>query len=74
MSNHDDEKDTAGRADEFLQVFKKGAEFTQDLLKENERLRFRIVQMEETLKDKGHVVVSDPHENLELKNRSKHAR
>jgi transcriptional regulator with GAF, ATPase, and Fis domain len=53
MSNHDEEKDTAGRADEFLQVFKKGAEFTQDLLKENERLRFRVVKLEETLKGKG---------------------
>jgi putative methionine-R-sulfoxide reductase with GAF domain len=54
MSNHDEEKDTASRADEFLQVFKKGAEFTQDLLKENERLRFRIVKLEETLKERGH--------------------
>jgi len=34
MSNHDVENDPAGRADEFLQVFKRGAEFTQDLLKE----------------------------------------
>ncbi|MGK2905685.1 MAG: GAF domain-containing protein [Desulfuromonadales bacterium] len=53
MSNHDEEKDAAGRADEFLQIFKKGAEFTQDLLKENERLRFRVVKLEETLKGKG---------------------
>ncbi len=39
------------RAEEFLQVFKKGAEFTQDLLKENERLRFQILKMEEGLKN-----------------------
>jgi transcriptional regulator with GAF, ATPase, and Fis domain len=41
-----DEAGCHGRAEEFLQVFKKGAEFTQDLLKENERLRYRILQLE----------------------------
>ncbi len=35
------------KADEFLQIFKKGEEFTRDLLKENERLRFRIAELEE---------------------------
>lgn len=35
-----------GRAEEFLQIFKKGAEFTQDLLRENERLRYRVLQLE----------------------------
>jgi transcriptional regulator with GAF, ATPase, and Fis domain len=35
------------RAEEFLQVFKKGAEFTQEILKENERLRYQILQLEE---------------------------
>jgi transcriptional regulator with GAF, ATPase, and Fis domain len=53
MSNHDEGRDAVKRADEFLQVFKKGAEFTQDLLKENERLRFRIVKLEETLKERS---------------------
>jgi transcriptional regulator with GAF, ATPase, and Fis domain len=67
MSNHDEEKDTASRADEFLQVFKKGAEFTQDLLKENEKLRFRIVKLEETLKEKGHAVVSETPDAVALK-------
>ncbi len=38
------------RAEEFLQAFKKGAEFTQELLKENEKLRFKIVQLEEESK------------------------
>ncbi|MBI5025309.1 MAG: GAF domain-containing protein [Nitrospirae bacterium] len=38
------------RVEEFLQVFRKGEEFTQDLLKENERLRFKIAQLEETLR------------------------
>jgi len=50
MSQHD-EKSGFNRAEDFLQMFKKGAEFTQDLLKENERLRFRIVKLEETLKE-----------------------
>ena len=67
MSQHDEENDTAGRADEFLQVFKKGAEFTQDLLKENERLRFRVVKLEKAFKEKGHDVVADGPEALELK-------
>jgi len=49
--NQDDEKNTLNRADDFLQLFKKGAEFTQDLLKENERLRYRIIRLEETLKE-----------------------
>jgi hypothetical protein len=35
------------KADEFLQIFKKGEEFTQDLLKENERLRYKILKLEE---------------------------
>ncbi len=39
------------RADEFLQMFKKGAEFTQELLRENERLRLRAIEIEELLKD-----------------------
>ncbi|MDH3997689.1 MAG: GAF domain-containing protein [Desulfuromonadales bacterium] len=53
MSHNEDEHNESAenRADEFLQVFKKGAEFTQDLLKENERLRFRMVKLEETLKE-----------------------
>jgi len=67
MSNHDVENDPAGRADEFLQVFKRGAEFTQDLLKENERLRFRVVQLEETLKEKGHEVAEESPDSAELK-------
>jgi transcriptional regulator with GAF, ATPase, and Fis domain len=35
---------------EFLEIFRKGEEFTQDLLKENERLRYKIVQLEEETK------------------------
>ncbi len=51
MTEHDDDKLSGKRAEEFLQVFKKGAEFTQDLLKENERLRYRVVRLEEALKE-----------------------
>ena len=67
MSNHDEEKDAASRADEFLQVFKKGAEFTQDLLKENERLRYRIVKLEEALKEKGTEVIVETPDAVALK-------
>jgi len=35
------------KADEFLQIFRKGEEFTRSLLKENESLRFRIAELEE---------------------------
>src|SRR5512147_1886331 len=34
------------KVEEFLQVFKKGEEFTQELLRENERLRYHIAQLE----------------------------
>ena len=44
---NEDTKKIFSRADEFLQVFKKGAEFTQELLKENERLRYKVVKLEE---------------------------
>jgi len=40
------------RGEEFLDMFRKGQEFTQDLLKENERLRFQVIHLEEALKKK----------------------
>ncbi|MEI8354692.1 MAG: GAF domain-containing protein [Deltaproteobacteria bacterium] len=46
----EDEKGVSSRGEEFLQVFKKGAEFTQELLKENERLRYQVLQLEEALR------------------------
>jgi len=46
----DKEPEIFRRADEFLGVFRKGVEFTQEILKENERLRFRVVQLAEQLK------------------------
>jgi transcriptional regulator with GAF, ATPase, and Fis domain len=41
------------KVEEFLQVFKKGEEFTQELLKENEKLRYRVAQLQETTKFSG---------------------
>lgn len=42
-----DKGDPSRRGEDFLNIFKKGAEFTQELLQENERLRYRIVQLEQ---------------------------
>lgn len=53
MTEREDDKVTLKKAEEFLQVFKKGAEFTQDLLKENERLRYQVVKLEEMLKQQA---------------------
>jgi len=47
MSEINEDKNSAKRAEEFLQVFKKGAEFTQELLKENERLRYQLLRAKE---------------------------
>jgi len=49
------EKETGflNKAEEFLQMFKKGEEFTKDILKENERLRYRIAQLEESMERSG---------------------
>ncbi len=44
------ERSLLHKGEEFLQIFKKGAEFTQDLLKENERLRFRNAALEDELR------------------------
>lgn len=48
MTHRDDERALTSRAEEFLQLFKKGAEFTQELLRENERLRYRLLALEES--------------------------
>ena len=41
------------KADEFLQMFKKGEEFTKEILKENEKLRYKIVELEGLLEKSG---------------------
>jgi transcriptional regulator with GAF, ATPase, and Fis domain len=45
------EGDLSRKAEEFMGVFKKGMQFTQELLKENERLRYKIVKLEEDNKN-----------------------
>lgn len=49
----DDDRLVHNRGEEFLQVFKKGAEFTQDLLRENERLRYRVLELEKSQSSAG---------------------
>jgi hypothetical protein len=49
MSDHDEKKrsqDLLAAREEFKEIFKRGAEFTEELLKQNERLRFRMAQLE----------------------------
>src|SRR3990172_4195217 len=41
------------KVEDFLQVFKKGEEFTQELLKENEKLRYKVAKLEEVSKFSG---------------------
>lgn len=57
MSTEDTEKkekkpEHLERGEEFLEMFRKGQEFTQELLRENERLRFQVIHLEETVKKK----------------------
>ena len=52
-SSDDNDRSTYSRGEEFLQAFKKGAEFTQELLKENEKLRYRVLKLEEALSQAG---------------------
>src|SRR5690242_19956271 len=53
MANPDDknplpELNLAASKKEFIETFfKRGAEFTEELIRENERLRYRVVQLEE---------------------------
>jgi nitrate/nitrite-specific signal transduction histidine kinase len=41
------ESDILKKAEDFLKVFKKGEEFTHDLLVTNEKLRYRAIQLED---------------------------
>jgi transcriptional regulator with GAF, ATPase, and Fis domain len=69
MSERDDDKSTLKKAEEFLQVFKRGAEFTQELLKENERLRYQVLKLEETLKNQAGAEGLNNPETLKLRQR-----
>ena len=65
----EEESGYRGRAEEFLQAFKKGAEFTHDLLKENERLRYRLLELENSIAARSGSGDSD--QNLVLMSRIK---
>ncbi len=69
MGRNDDTKNPTNRGEEFLQVFKKGAEFTQELLKENEKLRYRLVGLEEALGKGPSDGSEDDAETLQLRQR-----
>ncbi len=43
------------RVEDFMNVFKKGEEFTQELLKQNEMLRFKLAQLESGARQLGPV-------------------
>ena len=61
----EEEKGLHSRAEEFLQIFKKGAEFTHELMKENERLRYRVLQLEEVQRSTaGRPESGDEHRRL----------
>lgn len=51
------DNDISKKAEDFLRIFRKGEEFTQELLKENERLRYKIIKLEE--EKNGSVELSD---------------
>jgi|SRR5579863_316309 len=51
MERYEREGELNKKAEEFLRVFRKGEEFTQELLKENERLRYKILKLEEEQKE-----------------------
>lgn len=69
-SSDDNNKSASTRGEEFLQAFKKGAEFTQELLKENEKLRYRVLKLEEALAQAGGEAGGDPsREAIQLRQR-----
>ncbi|MBW6511946.1 MAG: GAF domain-containing protein [Desulfuromonadaceae bacterium] len=63
----DKDEKIAHKAEEFLQIFKKGADFTQDLLKENERLRFRLIELEDVFKNSAEGGSAPDSQQMKLK-------
>jgi len=53
-----DERKVFGRADEFLAIFKQGADFTKELLEENNRLRHEML----SIQDEHRQAAADPGE------------
>jgi len=66
-----EESNILKKAEEFLQVFRKGEEFTQELLKENERLRYKLVELEEKLKEGDEARVRFLEERIRLLEKEK---
>lgn len=62
----DDKKNLLMRGQEFLGLYRKVENFTQDLLKENERLRFRVATLEQ---EKSTAAGVPPEELLSLRAR-----
>lgn len=47
------------RAQEFMQIFKKGADFTQEIMQSNEKLRYRVLRLEEENRDLRRAIQPD---------------
>lgn len=71
MEPKKEESNILRKAEEFLQVFRKGEEFTHELLKENERLRYKLVELEERLKEGDRSKVSILEEQIRLLEKEK---
>lgn len=69
MSEFRENRSSAEHAEEFLQMFKKGAEFTQELLRENERLRYQLLCLQETTGKAGLRNDEHPPELIRLRNK-----
>jgi nitrate/nitrite-specific signal transduction histidine kinase len=59
--------ESTDKTEDILKLFKRGAEFTQDLLRQNEKLRYRLVQMREENKSLKLKAVSPQGQEEELK-------
>jgi nitrate/nitrite-specific signal transduction histidine kinase len=61
--SEDERRDSFRRADEFLALFRRGAEFTKELLDENERLRRRLIEIQ----DRQNHAAQDSHQWSKLR-------
>ena len=65
MTTPDDRKNLLMRGQEFLQMYRKVETFTQEVMKENERLRYRVAALEQERASPG----ASPEELQQLKGR-----
>ena len=47
-----------GKGEDFLQAFKRGIQFTEELLEENERLKYQVIRLEEENRAIGQIAMS----------------